>query len=865
LQSITSTPYKADWSNPSLYRLVLCFFLWFASGTPSLTWAQTTVRTGLRAWEDTLIRQHTQQYERARQLAYRHGWPIHKNYSSQRILSLQGIDPFGQPVYYTLHNREAAQGTHTEAVYAGGSLGISLSGSTSVMAGRLGMWDGGQIRASHQEFTGTSSGRVRNQDPLEVSEHATHVAGTLVASGVRPDARGMAYGAVLWAWDYTNDIAELTLAAPDLLVSNHAYGPVVGWVYNPSRPGTDANLKWEWWGNTTISATEDYRFGFYTDNARDLDRVAYNNPFFLMVRSADNKRGETGPPAGTAYFLKDTDSRSTLTRSRNDAYDVIPAEATAKNVLTIGAATVTYAGEHSLATLESTSFSGWGPTDDGRIKPDLLGMGTDIFSTLSGADDAYGAKSGTSMAAANVSGSLFLLQELYAQKQAQAGNTSAVGRFMRAATLRGLALHTATRLNPAAGPNYRQGWGLLNTEAAARVIQNSDQAHLILEQTLVAGGAFSQRIVAQGNEPLVITLCWTDPEGTATVVAPATVNSRLPKLVNDLDIRLTGDKTVDMPFILNPTRPDQAASRGDNIRDNVEQIYVANPVPGQVYTLSVTHKGKMTYSGQPYSLIISGLRRSTCTLTASISPANDTTLCTGTTLVLQTDSRPNLRYEWLRNGVPISAANSPVYTVSQAGAYALRVTDASGCSALSRVTTVQTSSVDSVAIQPQETNLFLLQGATVTLRATDNAAYTYQWYRNNLPIDKANQSRFSVSQAGVYKVRVSRQNCTGWSSARSVQMALITALPADPAAQLTIYPNPAESILHLRYVHSGVKQLQISLFDGRGVLVQKPVWLKSGSGQFETELPVGGLPTGLYRLHLSDGEQRLQTHSFLKK
>ena len=307
----------------------------------------------------------------------------------------------------------------------------------------------------------------------------------------------MAYGSQLSVWDYTDDITELVSAAPNLLVSNHSYGPVVGWVYNESRPGTNPDLKWEWWGNTAISATEDYLFGFYTANARDLDRIAYNNPFFLMVRSADNKRSETGPPAGTPYFLKNTTTQSTLPRSRNDTYDVIPAEATAKNVLTVGAANVSFTNQNKTILLGSTAFSGWGPTDDGRIKPDLLGIGSGVLSSLATNDTAYGTYSGTSMAAANISGSLFLLQELYASQRAPGLPTS--GQFMRAATLRGLALHTANRANPQLGPDYRQGWGLLNTEAAARLLLNENQANLVLEKSLTPSGTFTQSIIAQGN------------------------------------------------------------------------------------------------------------------------------------------------------------------------------------------------------------------------------------------------------------------------------------------------------------------------------------------------------------------------------
>ncbi|GAB4000582.1 hypothetical protein GCM10028807_54010 [Spirosoma daeguense] len=923
-----------------IFLLTLVFLLPFLPGFLSTATAQIQSDN----WQKELTLRYGQLQKQTLRLAQRNNWFLHKNYSKQRILQLQEIDPLGHPIYFTSHNAEAARGTHTLAVHGNGSLPIVLSGNSSVMAGRLGLWDGGRVLDTHQEFkpTGSSNRITHKNNATVLSDHATHLAGTLVAQGINADAKGMAYGATLSVWDYTDDILEISSAAPNLLISNHAYGPVVGWVYNESRPGNDPNLKWEWWGNTTMSSTEDYLFGFYTTRTQDLDRIAYNNPFHLMVRSADNKRGETGPPAGTSYYLRNTDTQSKATRSRNDTYDVIPAEATGKNVLTIGAANISYTTKNQLNLEGTTNFSGWGPTDDGRIKPDLLGIGSNVLSTLSNGTTTYGTLSGTSMASANVAGSLFLLQELYASQRAPGLPTS--GQFMLAATLKGLAIHTAYRTNPAAGPDYRQGWGLLDTEAAARLLLNEDLAHTIMEQSLTPGAQFTRSIVAQGYEPLIVTLSWTDPEGNATSVAPSLLNSRTPKLVNDLDMRLSDGTYVDMPFVLDPEKPDMVASRGNNNRDNVEQVYIANPIPGKTYTITISHKGKLTYASQPFSLIVSGLKRSRCDLTASISPNRDTTICDGSSLPLRiTTPSSEFRYQWIRNGATLIDGNGSDYPVSQAGTYALRITDETGCTAtsapvtvqlrkpsasltptgnqwlcpnrkliqleanpaagarvewlrdgkliasnqpnsltatepgryqirawedgcqtLSAETVVQTSSVKQPEVLPQETQLLLPQGATITLRAALDTSYSYQWYRDNQVLSNALSNRLVVAQAGVYKVLVTQQTCESWSTERFVQTSVLTATIPEPTSTFSLYPNPAEQTLSIRYENPASKQIEFRIFDLKGTLQQPVFRVRAQNGQLNELLHIPNLSPGGYVLQLTDGSSTF-SQRFIKK
>ncbi|MEZ0612187.1 S8 family peptidase [Fibrella sp. WM1] len=867
----------------------------------------------------------------------------------RRLLLFSGFTAAAQaqsvlPRPVKLHNIEAATGTRTQPLYGRNSTGLSLSGQSSFVSDKLGLWDGGGVLTTHREL----AGRVQMRNTAgQLNDHATHLAGTLVAAGIDPKARGMAYGAKLQVWDYTNDLIELATAAPNLLLSVHAYGPLSGWVLNLNRPGTDPNHKWEWWGNAAVSSTEDYLFGYYNATAQRIDHIAYQNPTYLMVRSADNKRSETGPPANTSYYLSNTNQQSNLPRSRNDGYDVIPGEATAKNILTIGAADVTLDDDNRPVQLASSPYSGWGPTDDGRIKPDLVGIGTDVYSTVSTNTSAYGLSTGTSMAAANVTGSLLLLQELYARQTS--------GRFLLAATLRGLAIHTADRLAPANGPDYRQGWGLLNTEAAAAVIQNTNQAHLITEQRLVQGQSWTTTAVAYGGEPLTITLCWTDPEGSVTTLTPQALNRRTPKLINDLDIRVTLGAQTMLPFVLNPDRPADVATRGDNSRDNVEQIYIPNPIAGQTYTIRVSHKNALQSGVQPFSLLVSGRKHSPCTLPERpLLTATDTLICTGATLNLQADDLPGLRYEWLRDNQSIGGATSPVCAVSSAGQYKVRYTDRHGCvgqSAAVRVSvvaptvqltpaqtvylcpeqapaqlvaaveagkgitvnwlrngqliadatsqtltvsqagqyraqltqqgcrtfsqeiTARPTTLDQVRLLPADNTVLIPAGATARLQGPTGDQFRYAWYKGGQPLLNASSQWLLVDEPGTYRLKVSQQQCSGWSDEKPVRWsswAGVTALPdsllsfAQADSVMVAYPNPTSQTLYIRYVRPGASQVTVDIVDLWGHRLGISQVMQHRQGLFWLDLPVANLMSGQYLLHFTDGD-RVKALRFIRE
>lgn len=597
---------------PSLLLLPLTLSLLLLAGPTARAQITPTDINKVKAAIQDVQRKTLPQQQELTRTALQKGWPLIIPSKKGHNLYLTGVDRLGKPVYVTtVDNIISAATIGTNQLYPGGKLGLSLNGSSANIKGKIAIWDEGLVRPTHVELTGRVI-QVDNSPTL--SDHSTHVSGTMIAAGVNPVAKGMAYGEqLLQCYDFYNDAAEMGAAAQQgLLLSNHSYATVAGWNPDATNPN-----QWDWFGQP--GDTVDIDFGLYETETRQWDSIAYANPLYLICKAGGNNRGDTGPPAGTNYFRYNAQGNlynagprppfgSASSISSNAGYMTIATYGNAKNILTLGAVEPIPGGYTKPSDVVLASFSSLGPTGDGRIKPDLVADGVNVLSSISTADNAYDIYSGTSMATPATTGSSMLLQEYYSKLH----NT-----FMRSATLKGLLIHTADEAGSYPGPDYAYGWGLVDIAKAAAVItsDNTDHVQQIHESNLTQGTKDSEtwNIIASGKMPVSATISWTDIPAVPVQIPNNERNFKdnTIKLINDLDLRIKDNTTgaVYMPWTLNPANPGAAAVKSDNFRDNEEKVELDDSlVPGRSYTITVTHKGTLQGAGgvQNYSLVISG-------------------------------------------------------------------------------------------------------------------------------------------------------------------------------------------------------------------------------------------------------------------
>lgn len=363
----------------------------------------------------------------------------------------------------------------------------------------------------HIDFKGRIQNKTNTDDPVD---HADRVGGAIGGAGnLNPQYRGMADGANIYCIDYTVGFQDETL---------------------PLHLGDNITI-------TNTSYSDDCNKG-YSLAAQTVDQQLFQHSTLMHVFSAGNSGTENcGYGAGTGWG------------------NITGGHKMAKNALVVASTD---------ANLELSYFSSRGPAHDGRLKPDISGLGSSVITPVSNND--YIVSNGTSYSAPAIAGCLAQLTQAY-----KVFNN---GEQPEAALLKLALLNTATDVgNP--GPDFKFGWGIVDAWRAMRLLKDKRwtggqvEHQMASTQTLTLSGGIRQAR---------IMLYWTDP--------PASENAAK-TLVNDLDLSIVAPNgTVYYPWKPDPT-PDPGilnapAGAGRDSLNNTEQVVINDPLPGN-YTIRV--------------------------------------------------------------------------------------------------------------------------------------------------------------------------------------------------------------------------------------------------------------------------------------
>ncbi len=465
------------------------------------------------------------------------------------------------PIYEHGENREAAISTAASFVRRNAAFDATF-GSSVDGSGFFACVNDTSRMDAHPEFRNDDDTAwrftvIRGTTP---GGHATHVAGTIAARGLDPRATGMAPAAHIYSMTNTQ--------------TGDVYNLGMSW---PGEPGKAIV------GNSSLGTFSASLNGVYTTTSAGYDQAHFDTPYYLHFYAA----GNSGP------------DDFSLSTSRKDA----------KNVFAVGSVSDVTRNTQGVRTGGGNiaNSSARGPTRDGRVKPDIVANGIGLFSTR--LDGGYSSTSGTSMASPNAAGSAILLQDYFSKRFH--------GDLMRASTLMAVIINTAEDLGQP-GPDYRYGWGLMNTLEAARIIKtyaDNPSSRVLVEDRLANGASHDLAFTASGNSPVRATLVWTDPAGPPQTTNTSTVRA----LINDLNLHIAGPEgTQYLPFVMpyttgthdTPAYSESLlranATTGVNFTDNKIQVLIPNPAAGS-HTVSISHAGVLAGGGQHFSLAVTGM------------------------------------------------------------------------------------------------------------------------------------------------------------------------------------------------------------------------------------------------------------------
>jgi len=260
------------------------------------------------------------------------------------------------------------------------------------------------------------------------------------------------------------------------------------------------------------------------------------------------------------------------------------------------------------------SFSSTGPTMDGRLKPDIVAPGDQIFSAASdGLTDTSNcgllSLSGTSQAAAVVGGLAGIIRQYFREGWYPSGAMGGTPFYPSSALLKAMLINSgqaATGLTTTGSsnlptksefktlsgiPSFVQGWGRPQLDLILPIGVSASNFGFYVENSTVAEANVTNRVcihVNSNSKPLKITVVWTDP--------PASPASGI-MLINNIDLILAGIGGIEYRS--------NFGQELDSL-NNVEQIIISEEEVQAGYYSILIHGTHLPMGSQPYALVVTG-------------------------------------------------------------------------------------------------------------------------------------------------------------------------------------------------------------------------------------------------------------------
>jgi serine protease AprX len=467
-----------------------------------------------------------------------------------------------------------ARGILNASVVVGGA---TFQGDGQVVAVADTGFDKGSTTTPHPAFTGRVAKLYALGRPTKADDpngHGTHVCGSVLGDGTSAAMGGAIQGTA----------PKARLVVQSLLTASGDLGgipPDLTDLFGPPYRNDGARVHTNSWGAVTPGLP-------YDQSAREIDDFVWNQPDLVICFAA----GNDGIDANGDGVV--------------DAAQV-GSESAAKNCITVGASeSLRRDIQRTYGSIRPTffpkapihddpmanhpegmaAFSSRGPTQEGRIKPDVVAPGTSILSTHSrnaptsttfgtSTDPDYFFDSGTSMATPLVAGCAAVLRETLVKRGMPTPSASLVKALLINGAVDLVGQYSPTEAGPS--PNRNSGFGRVNLLGSVILPGPNAAGGFGTGGPLEQGADDTITVRIPGERPATrgetggavgptalgatfkITLVWSDPAGDL--------------LQNDLDLIVVAADGTER-------HGNMGTGPGFDRVNNVEQILWANMPPG---------------------------------------------------------------------------------------------------------------------------------------------------------------------------------------------------------------------------------------------------------------------------------------------